>query len=46
MEIYIFLGTMVISILSVIVSVAIYMRGISRECKHVTLDALGVNTGI
>lgn len=39
MELYISLAAMLISLVSVIVSVAIYMLGISREKKQATLDA-------
>jgi hypothetical protein len=42
MELYISLVAMVISLLSVIISVAIYIIGINRERKQATLDAFNV----
>ena len=39
MELYISLVAMIVSIISIIVSVAIYFLGISRERKQATLDA-------
>lgn len=42
MELYISLVAIAISILSTIISVAIYISGISRERKQATLDAFNV----
>ena len=45
MELYISLAAMLISLVSVIVSVAIYMLGISRDKKQATLDAFNISPG-
>lgn len=42
MELYISLAAMLISLVSVIVSVAIYILGINRDKKQATLDAFNV----
>lgn len=45
MELFISLSAMLISLVSVIVSVAIYMLGISRDKKQTTLDASDISQG-
>ena len=42
MELYISLAAMIISLISVIVSVAIYLLGIQRDKKQDTLDSFNL----